>query len=233
MSKLLPRFIRDIRYRLFYGALTKRGIPLLELGNHDTGCAWTFCPEGLAADSIVYSAGVGKDITFEHALTKRFGCRVFLFDPSPTGVKTMALAENKIPQFTFSPTGLDGKCGVLKFAPPGCEEEGSWSVQRKDTATLDVPCQDLSTLLRINGHDHIDLLKIDIEGCEYAVIADMISRRLPVNQLLVEFHHDNIHLPGLRRKDTIRSILKMCRGGYHLINQSGSNHAFFRKRPLR
>ena len=229
MSKLLPRFVRDIRYRLFYGALTKRGVPLIELGNRSTACAWTFCPEGLSTDSIIYSAGVGKDITFEHGLVKRFGCRVFLYDPSPTGVETMSLAENKIPQFIFSPTGLAGKCGVLKLAPPGCEAEGSWSRQRKDAATLEVPCQDLSTLLRINQHDHIDLLKIDIEGCEYEVINDMLNRRLPVKQLLVEFHHDNIHLPGIRRNDTLRAILKMVGGGYHLLNQEGGNHAFLRR----
>jgi FkbM family methyltransferase len=231
MSKLLPRFVRDIRYRLFYGTLVKRGFPLLELGNRSTGCAWNFCPDGLSADSIIYSAGVGKDITFEHALAKKFGCRIFLFDPSPTGVETMALAENKIPQFTFSPVALAGKCGALKFAPPasGCEEEGSWSMQRKDTATLEVPCKDLSTLLQINRHDHIDLLKIDIEGCEHEVIDDLLKRRLPVKQLLVEFHYDNIHLPGIRRKDAIRAILKMCWGGYHLLNQDGSNHTFLRK----
>jgi FkbM family methyltransferase len=233
MSKLLPRFVRDFRYRLFYSALIKRGFPLIELGNRSTGCAWTFCSEGLAADSIVYSAGVGKDITFEHALVKQFGCRVFLFDPSPTGVETMALAENKIPQFSFSPTGLDGKCGVLKFSPPGCAEEGSWSMQRKDTATLEVPCKDISTLLQLNGHDHIDLLKIDIEGCEYEVIEDLVKRRLPIRQLLVEFHHDNSHLPGIKRRDTIRAILRMCRGGYHLICQDGSNHTFVRRQSAR
>ena len=231
MSKLLPRFVRDIRYHVFYGALTKRGFPLIELGNRGTGCAWTLCPGGLSAGSIVYSAGVGKDITFEHALASRFDCRVFLFDPSPTGMETMALPENKIPQFTFSPTALAGKRGVLKFAPPrpGSEEEGSWSVQRKDTATLEVPCTDLSTLLQINGHDHIDLLKIDIEGCEYEVIDDLLNRRIPVKQLLVEFHYDNIHLPGIRRKDAIRAILKMRRGGYHLLIRDGSNHTFLRK----
>jgi len=38
-------------------------------------------------------------------------------------------------------------------------------------------------------HASIDLLKMDIEGAEYDVLADMISQRIPVKQLLVEFHH--------------------------------------------
>lgn len=224
----VAKFLRDLRYRLFYGALTKRGYPLLELGNSDTGCSWRFFPDGLNASSIIYSGGIGKDITFEHALVKKFGCSIVLIDPSPTGLETMALPENQIPQFKFHPVALAGSCGTLKFAPPGCIDEGSWSMQRKDSATLEVRCVNLSTLLKENQHRQIDLLKIDIEGSEYEVIDDLIKQQIPVKQLLVEFHHGNIHLPGIARKDTIRSILKLRAAGYYLIDQSGSNYTFFR-----
>src|SRR5216117_15515 len=97
------RFLKDLRYRLFYGLLLCRRYPLLELGNRATGCSWRFCPNGLTAESIVYSGGVGRDITFEHALVQRFGCSVVLFDPSPTGLQTMSRPENQIPQFRFHP----------------------------------------------------------------------------------------------------------------------------------
>jgi FkbM family methyltransferase len=221
----LPKFIRDLRYRIFYRVMIKRGLPLLELG---AGCTWTFCPEGLNANSVVYSGGVGKDISFEHALVKQFGCSVILLDPSPTGVETMALPENRIPQFKFQPVALAAKAGTLKFAPPGCIDEGSWSMQRKDSATLEVPCTNLATLLKQNQHQHIDLLKIDIEGCEYEVIDDILEQRLPVRQLLVEFHHGNIHLPGIVRKHTVRAILKLRAAGYWLLDESGGNHTFLR-----
>lgn len=200
----------------------------MELGNRETGCAWIFCPEGLNAESIIYSAGVGKDITFEHALVEKFGSRIYLFDPSPTGVETMALPENQIPQFHFTAVGLDDKCGTLKFAAPSCED-GSWSMQRQDATMVEVPCCDLSTLMKQNGHAHIDLLKIDIEGCEYGVIDDLVRHRLPVKQILVEFHHGNIHLPGIRRSQTIRAMLKLLFAGYRLLKQSGSNHTFLRR----
>lgn len=224
----LPLFLRDLRYRLFYGALTKRGYPLLELGNKDTGCSWTFFPDGLNARSIVYSGGIGKDITFEHSLVEKFGCSIVLFDPSPTGLETMALKENKIPQFKFHAVALAGSCGTLKFAPPSCIEEGSWSMQRKDSAALEVPCVNLSTLLEQNQHRHIDLLKIDIEGSEYEVIDDLIKRQISIRQLLVEFHHGNIHVPGIVRKQSIRAIFKLRAAGYYLIDQSGGNHTFLR-----
>src|SRR4051794_7732181 len=101
-----PLFFRDLRYRLFYAMLLNRRFPLIELGNRDTGCSWRFCPEGLSSQSIVYSGGVGKDISFEHALVAKFGCNIVLFDPSPTGAETMARPENRVPQFHFHPVGL-------------------------------------------------------------------------------------------------------------------------------
>lgn len=222
----LPKFFRDWRYRLFYALLTKRGYPLLELGHAE--CAWAFFPDGLNANSIIYSGGIGKDISFEHALVQKFGCSIVLFDPSPTGLETMALPENKIPEFKFHPVALAGFCGVLNFAPPGCVDEGSWSMQRKDSATLEVPCVNLSTFLEQNQHQQIDLLKIDIEGSEYEVIDDLIQHKIPVRQLLVEFHHGNIHLPGIVRKQSIRAIFKLRAAGYFLVNQIGSNYTFLR-----
>ena len=224
----LPLVFKNLRYRFFYGVLTRRGYPLLELGNKGTECSWVFFPDGLNAHSVVYSGGIGKDITFEHALVEKFGCSIVLLDPSPTGLETMALPENQIPQFKFQPVALAGHCGTLKFAPPGCIDEGSWSMQRKDSAHFAVPCVSLSTLLKQNQQQHIDLLKIDIEGSEYEVIDDLLKHRLPVRQLLVEFHHGNIHLPGIERKQTIRAMLKLRAAGYYLINQSGSNHTFLR-----
>ena len=221
------RPLKALRYRIFYGALLRR-YELVELGNRATGCQWRFCPNDLNANSVIYSGGVGRDVTFEHALVKNYGSKIVLFDPSPTGLETMALPENKIPQFTHHAVGLAGNCGTLKFAPPKEAHEGSWFMADTDTATIEVPCVDLATLMARNGHTHIDLLKIDIEGAEYGVLDDLLRRKLRVRQVLVEFHHQM--LPGVRRSQTIRAILKMVAAGYQLIDQYGSNHAFYRQK---
>jgi len=217
-----------LRYRTFYGILLNKKYPLITLGNRHNECAWNFHPDGLNAQSIVYSGGVGKDISFEHALLKAYGCSVVLFDPSPTGMATMQLPENQIPQFKFMPVGLAGSCKVLHLAPPKWEEEGSWFKHDESGDTIKVPCEDLATVMKKNGHDHIDLLKIDIEGAEYELLDDLVKRRLPVKQVLVEFHHGI--LPGLKRSQSIRSILKMVGSGYKLLDQHGTNHVFLRPR---
>lgn len=221
------RQLKDLRYRIFYAVLLRRA-RLVTLGEPSTGGAWRFCPDGLDARSVIYSGGVGRDVTFEHELVKKFGGNVVLFDPSPTGLETMALPENQIPQFRFHPVGLAGKCGTLKFAPPQNAAEGSWFTQAGGVETIEVPCVDLATLMARNGHERIDLLKIDIEGAEYEVLDDMLARRLPVRQVLVEFHH--LNLPGIRRSQTIRAILKMLAAGYQLLDQEGGNHTFRHRR---
>jgi FkbM family methyltransferase len=220
----LIRFFKNVRYRVFYGAMLRRAT-LRELGNRATGCSWQFCPDSLTQDSIVYGGGVGRDVTFEHALVKHFGCNVVLFDPSPTGLETMSLPENQIPQFRFAPVGLSGKNGTLRFAPPPDAQEGSWFSDGSPAATIEVPCVDLATLMRQYGHSRIDLLKIDIEGAEYEVLDHLLSRRLHVKQVLVEFHHNII--PGIPRSRSIRYILKMITAGYKLVNQDGANHTFY------
>jgi FkbM family methyltransferase len=222
----LIRKFKDLRYHLFYGALLRRNYKLLPLGNRDTGCCWNFYPDFLNAKSVVYSGGVGRDITFEHGLVAKFGCSVVLLDPSPTGRETMALPANQIPQFKFMPVGLAGSCKTLRLAPPKYPEEGSWFKNDGDGNTIEVPCEDLATLMKKNGHSQIDLLKIDIEGAEYEVLYDLLKRRLPVKQVLVEFHHDI--LPGIKRRESVLAILKMIGGGYKLLDQYGSNHTFLR-----
>jgi FkbM family methyltransferase len=228
----LQKYLRDLRYNLFYGFALSRRFSLQTLGAPDSICKWTIHPTGLGPQSIVYSAGIGSDITFEHALVKNFHCDVVLIDPSPTGLKTMGLSENKIPQFRFFPIGLTGQPGKLNLAPPLDAKGDSWFAGTTRTAgSMEVPCADVSSLMEQNHHAHIDLLKLDIEGCEYGVIEDILNRRLPVVQIAVEFHHGI--LPGFTRSQTIRTILKLISRGYALVDQTGANHTFVTRRKAR
>ena len=60
------------------------------------------------------------------------------------------------------------------------------------------------------GHTKIDVLKMDIEGAEYGVIADLCSGGAinKVGQFLVEFHH---WMPGISVGATKRAI-ELLRG---------------------
>src|SRR5438552_6202809 len=137
-----------LRHLIICGLLLRRGFPLRTLGESSIGCSWTFCPDGLGPESVVYSGGVGNDISFERALVREFGCPVHLLDPSPTGLATMNLPQNRIPQFRFLPVALAGSPGTLLLAPPLYGDEGSWRSAGAAPGTIQVPCQDLATLLQ-------------------------------------------------------------------------------------
>jgi len=220
----LSKRLRDLRYKLFYGMALSRRFNLVTLGAPESICKWTICPTGLGSDSIVYSAGVGSDITFEHALVQNFKCHVILIDPSPTGVKTMEVSENKIPQFRFLPVALAGRSGKVTLAPPLDPEGDSWFAQKDAPGSLQVASEDVGSLMQRNGHAHVDLLKLDIEGCEYEVIESILQNRLSIGQIAVEFHHGI--LPGFTRGQTIQTMLKLIRHGYTLVDQTGANHTF-------
>jgi len=219
----LRRRLLYARYLLKRALLIRGSSDLSTLGNVSTVCSWTFCTKGLTRDSIVYSGGVGNDISFEHALVREFGCDVKLFDPSTTALATMSRFENKIPQFSFFTVGLTGRSRKLRLAPPLDAQEGSW-YSSEAAGAVEVPCIDLGTLLKQNHDQQIDLLKLDIEGAEYGVLDDILRDRIPVRQILVEFH-DGI-LPGIRLRDSLRVIFRLIARGYRLVAEVGNNHTF-------
>jgi FkbM family methyltransferase len=225
----LPKALRDLRYRIFYGLLLSRRFELATLGDTSYGVQWTICPKMLDAKSVVYSGGVGEDISFEHALVKSFGCKIMLYDPSPTGVQTMARPENQIPQFRFSQCGIAGRDGTLRMAPPK-PGDISWSAQYDGSATLEVPCKSIHTLMQQNGHTSIDLLKLDIEGCEYEVIDEILRQGIKVRQLCADFDYG--YVPGVRRSQAIRAMLKLRAHGYTLVSQAGANHTFISRASI-
>src|SRR5436305_14661221 len=53
----------------------------LYLGNERA--RWCVCPTNLSADSVVYSFGIGEDISFDLQLIDRFAVKVHAFDPTP------------------------------------------------------------------------------------------------------------------------------------------------------
>jgi FkbM family methyltransferase len=159
----------------------------------------------LRPDAVVYSLGVGEDISFDLALMQRFAVDIHAFDPTPKVKKW--LAPQTLPaEFHFHETGIADFDGDAAFYLPPREEWVSHSIvsaKQYSREAIRVPMMRLGTAMRRLGHAGIDILKMDIEGAEYAVIEDIVRERIPVQQLLVEFHH---RLPSLGTEKTRRSL---------------------------
>jgi len=75
-------------------------------------------------------------------------------------------------------------------------------------------------------HERIDLLKMNIEGAEHAVLRSLLDAGLVVKVLCVEFDHPTSVLTIVR---TIRQVL---RGGYVAVSASHWNYTFIHRSVL-
>ena len=184
---------------------------------------------GLRENSIIYSGGVGGEITFELALANRFKCNIYLFDPSETGFNTMSKASNQNPLIHYSKIGLNKTDSMADFLTPDDPVEGSFRVKRDSDGAGNVKqfeCKSISSLMRENGHKRIDILKIDIEGFEYGVIEDIIQNKLDIGQICVEFHHFYKEIPKRKTKESIKLLKE---NGYQIIHKEIQDYTFIKK----
>ncbi len=79
--------------------------------------------------------------------------------------------------------------------------------------------------MKMLGHACIDLLKMDIEGAEYDVLAEILTQRIPVKQLLVEFHH---RWPQIGVEKTKQAICALNTAGFRIfsVSLSGEEYSF-------
>ena len=198
--------------------------------------------------SIVYSFGVGEDISFDVELTNFYKCHMHLFDPNPRAKAHFDLLIEKthrgeklfynttsyynidkqsLNAFTYHQLGVYNTRDTLKFYAAKNKAHDSFSVDNlqntKDFITL--PVDTLSNIMNDLGHTHIDLLKINIEGAEYAVLKNMLKDKVDVKMIALELHFDNDE----SKNDTIFTTIDMLfNAGYYLIHKENAECLFVR-----
>ncbi len=145
----------------------------------------------LGPHSIVYSGGIGINIDFEKFLINRIGLTVHAFDPTPLAIGFLK-AQDLMGQFVFHPFAMgdkDGQCTFKAAARTGkAETEGTLLTVDTPGPALVVPVQTIPTIMSQLHHDHLDVLKMDIEGGEYGVLDSMLQAGIKPAQLALEFH---------------------------------------------
>ena len=166
----------------------------------------------------------------EHTLIERFGSHVHAFDPTPKSIQWIKAQTLPAP-FHFHDVGLAAYDGVATFHLPQ-PTHVSYSITNtvgEAGATVQAKVQRLDTIARELGHRRIDILKMDIEGAENAVIEDLANTKLEIGQVLVEFHHTIGRAKELA--ETNKAIATLNHLGFRLFFNStvGREFSFIRE----
>lgn len=186
---------------------------------------WDVIPALLGRDAVVYSFGVGEDASFDLALIEQFGITVHAFDPTPKAIAWVG-RQHFNDRFRFFPVGIADEDGeVLAYAPED-PAHASYSVISGlpgRAVAIPIAVKRLATIMQELGHDHVDLLKMDIEGAEYRVIDDLCRSGIRPKQILLEFHH---FLPGMDARTTRTSLRALRKCGYRIFSVTPSGHEY-------
>ena len=200
---------------------------------------WWIDTRAIGPQPLLIDCGLGVDISFPAAFLQRFaGASVIGVDPNP---RSLAYCRAHCPPgmeildaaFWTShgepvvfhlpraqdqlPKGADGVSGSLDAS-----HEYVAGGERIETRTVD-----LDHLLERAGRSECAVLKLDIEGAEYALLDALTAngRIRAARQVLIEFHH---RVTRHTLEDTQGAVAKLAAAGFRLVHTEGRNYIFRR-----
>ena len=230
--------------------LDVRKLELTRLG--DAGAGWTLPTSKILSDTTAVCVGAGEDITFDVELNKK-GINVFTIDPTPRAkahvglVLAAAASGSSAPinnsqadfydlhgfdrrRFTFLDIGLwNANTSKRFFAPrdPNCVSHSIVNLQRT-TNGFEAKCMTLQSICEAMSIKKIQILKLDVEGAEYAVLKNIVDTGLLPEVLCVEFDEaaNPLNLRAMKRIDEVIGLLKQA--GYAFLHCEYGNALFIR-----
>jgi FkbM family methyltransferase len=224
---------------------------MLRLGTEYGG--WII-PENniLNENSIIYSGGVGEDISFDIKLQSKYGCNIILIDPTQKALNHYKECiqyfkdkdfrftgniqndyykeiEKETPDFNkikYINQGLWNKKDTLKFYKQNNNDYVSQSlIQNMFGDNYDIVDVDsIKSIMNKNNHNKVDLLKIDIEGAENIVLEQMLDDKIYPKYLCIEF--DLIIKNKDPQQTTQKIIDRLLQTGYKIIVNDRLNITF-------
>ncbi len=171
---------------------------------------------------IVYSFGIGTDISFDISASNNFDIPIYMYDPTPKVNEYMRnFSNNK--KLKFVNEGVFSEEKDIKFYLSDIENKVNSSIypiHGKNGKSKYVKCRTLKSFMRSNNHDRIDILKMDIEGAAIDVLEHMINEtNIRPMQIVTEIEVLNIENPITYLPRVIRLMDKMKSNNYQIFNQ--------------
>ena len=206
----------------------------------------------LNENSVVYSAGVGEDVSFDMLLSDKYKCNIMLIDPTKRAKKhyeevvhyyekvkwkmtgdiqkdyygIMYPLKPDLTKVTYVDKGLWDEKTTLKFYKQDNEQYVSQSlIEGLFGDNYDeVEVDTLKNIMEKNNHKNIDILKLDIEGAEINVLENMLNENIFPKYICVEF---DLYLKGKDKDNkTQKTINKLKLHNYEIIANETGNITF-------
>jgi FkbM family methyltransferase len=229
-------------------------LPLEEHGSEPGN--WRVPADLLDNHSVVYAVGAGTDWSFDVSLAASHGAQIEVFDPSPEAQShwdaiNEALTNGRaigpaarhpetpyplnqaiLKRITFHPYGLWEKSGEAEFFHfnPATGPSASLVNLEKQQRSFEGPVKTLQEVMTQQGHEEIDILKLNIEGAEYNVLKTVLDAHLSVRVILVEYDEAFFPQDDEAFSRIQHSIEKIVEAGYYLVEiESNLRCTFVRK----
>ena len=250
LNKVTTRALRPWRESRLRRYLDPDGSELLRFGSDHGG--WTIPAWAASTGGVAVCVGAGEDISFDVALNKA-GFTVYTLDPTPRAKEHVqavlraagggpAPSINQSPtekydlkgfarnRFTFAEVGLWNENTTMRFYAPKNPAHVSHSIvnlQRTDEF-FEAKCQTLAAFCVSHQIEKIDILKLDVEGSEYAVLGNILKNESLPGVLCVEFDELRNPLDGGLMDRIAKIVDAMQAAGYRLRHVENSNALFTR-----
>ena len=163
-------------------------------------------------DDIVVDLGANFGVFSRYAKSKR--AKIFAFEPHPDHFKLLKL---NLPNEEVFQCALSNVCGQL---PLYCSSHigGSTLINMNDTdKPILVNCFTLDYFFEAELFDHIDFLKIDIEGSEFELFEGISNKNLlNIKKIVLEYHHCFWSKDNNKRSEFLQRFLDLGFKSYTL-----------------
>ena len=218
------KIVREVRIKIQKWHAQRRGILFLPPN-------FVFWNQ-FGTESIVIDVGCGADPELARFVLENTRAKVVCVDPTRKHSASLeALEKAANGRLRYLPYALAEKNGTLQFHESLENVSGSLftdhtNVRHDDLRAYDIRAVTLEDLFRELQLGTVDLLKLDLEGAEYALLGAASSEALGrCKQVFVEFHHHCVDRFG--PADTAKLVQKIQETGFEVFSLDRHNYLFF------